>query len=198
MREIVKRLVDDNHQVTILTAHYPGSAPSETVGGVTFIRIAGSRYVQPFVCLAYYYRHLRNKYDVIVEVVNTAPYFTPFFKGSSRSVLFYHQLARQIWFHETPFPLSVVGYYILEPVATFLLGRSGSRAITISSSTKSDLMRFGFRDKNISIISEGIEIEPVKNLASVKKYAIPTLLSFGAIRPMKRTLDQVKAFELAK
>jgi glycosyltransferase involved in cell wall biosynthesis len=44
---------------------------------------------------------------------------------------------------------------------------------------------------------EGIELQPTKQLppANLNK---PTLLSFGAVRPMKRTLDIVRAFEFAK
>jgi len=72
------------------------------------------------------------------------------------------------------------------------------KTITISESTKKDLQRVGHKAKNIFIISEGIELTPIKSLESVTKFANPTLLSFGAIRPMKRTLDIVIAFEIAK
>lgn len=59
-------------------------------------------------------------------------------------------------------------------------------------------MRYGFDSKRIEIIPEGIDIEPLESLESVEKYETPTLLSLGAIRSMKRTLDQLRAFEIAK
>lgn len=59
-------------------------------------------------------------------------------------------------------------------------------------------MRYGFKAENISIVSEGIEIAPASDIASITKYQNPTLLSLGSVRPMKQTLDIVKAFDIAK
>jgi glycosyltransferase involved in cell wall biosynthesis len=58
-------------------------------------------------------------------------------------------------------------------------------------------MRNGFRSNNIHIIPEATNLPPVRSLSTVTKERRPTLLSLGSIRPMKRTLDQVKGFELA-
>lgn len=198
MHELSKRLIADGHDVTILTVQYPGAKTIETIDGIEIIRVGKSRYLHPFVAALYYMRHLRNRYDIVIEVVNTAPYMSPFYKGKARSILFYHQLARQVWFYEAPFPISAVGYLVLEPVATLLLGLSNTMTITVSESTKKDLMRFHFNKENIHIISEGITLRPVKNLEDITKYKDPTALIFGAARTMKRTLDQVKAFEIAK
>ncbi len=59
-------------------------------------------------------------------------------------------------------------------------------------------MRHGFKAENISIISEGIELEPLTDIAAAKKFDHPTILSLGSIRPMKRTLDILRGFELLK
>jgi hypothetical protein len=53
------------------------------------------------------------------------------------------------------FPLNVLGY-ALEPIYLWLL--RDRKVITISESTKSDLLRYGFKPGNVSIVSEGIEI----------------------------------------
>lgn len=92
-------------------------------------------------------------------------------------------------------PFSLIGY-IAEPFYLWLL--RNSKVITVSESTKKDLIKYGFKDHNIEIISEGIEMKPIKTLSAAKKFDKPTLLSLGSLRPMKRTLDQVKAFEMAK
>jgi glycosyltransferase involved in cell wall biosynthesis len=93
------------------------------------------------------------------------------------------------------FPLNLIGY-LLEPI--YLWSLSDRKVVTVSESTKKDLMRFGFKAENINIISEGIEIEPVTDLESIKKFDQPTILSLGTIRAMKRTGDIVRAFEIAK
>ncbi|HSX00246.1 MAG TPA: glycosyltransferase family 4 protein [Patescibacteria group bacterium] len=198
LRELSKRLVADGHQVTFLTARPAGFAAHERLDGIEVIRIGRNRYLHSFQALLYYMRHLRGKFDVVVEVVNTAPYFGVLFGGGAKTFLFYHQLAREVWFHETKSPLSQVGYYALEPLATRLLAHSHAPLITISNSTLQDLGHFGFSESGSAIITQGIELEPLLSLRGIRKLPEPTMLSFGAMRAMKRTLDQVKAFELAK
>lgn len=198
LRELSKRLVADGHKVTYLTAKYPGAPAHEMLDGIEVIRVGRNRYLHSFQALGYYVRHLRGKYDVVVEVVNTAPYFGVLFKGRGKAFLFYHQLAREVWFHETKSPLSGLGYHALEPLATRLLARTHTPLITISNSTLRDLGRYGFRDHEAHVITQGIELEPLPTLRGIRKFPEPTVLSLGAMRAMKRTLDQIKAFELAK
>lgn len=196
--ELSKRLVHDGHEVTWLTSGYMGSRKNDQIDGINIIRIGSNRYLHSFQALMYYVRKMRNTFDIVIEVVNTAPYFSVFFGKKSKRFLFYHQLAREIWFYETKAPLSQFGYYILEPLATRLLAHSNVPVITVSNSTKLDLARYGFKPNKIHIISEGIELEPIKDPDSIKKYRYPTLLSLGSMRAMKRTIDQIKAFEIAK
>lgn len=199
LHELAKRQVADGHSVTILTALYPGAVPQEDLDGMHIIRLRGNRYVQPFVTLPYYLRHMRGKFDVVIEAVNTAPYFTPFFRGKAKSVLLYHQLARQIWFYEAPLPIAAVGFAVLEPMATFMLGKSPATTITVSNSTQADLRRFGFNPQRMHIISEGIQRTPLPKLDKLSnKYQRPTLFAHGSMRAMKRMLHQIQAFEIAK
>jgi glycosyltransferase involved in cell wall biosynthesis len=198
LRELIKRQVAEGHNVTLLTAKHAGAPSREKLDGIDVIRVGNNRFIHPLQALSYYLRHLRGRYDLIIETVNTAPYFSLWFRGKAKAFAFYHQLARDIWFQETKAPLSHLGYYVLEPVATWLLARAKAPLITISDSTKRDLARFGWNQKHTHLISEGIEIEPVANLSKVKKYDQPTMLAFGTLRGMKRNLDQVEAFEIAK
>ncbi len=198
LRELIQRQVREGHHVTLLTARHPGAKARETMDGIEVIRIGSNRYLHPLQALVYYMRHLRGRFDLMIETVNTAPYFSLLFRGKTKGYALYHQLARQVWFHESKSPLSQLGYYVIEPFATWLLGRAGTPLITVSESTKQDLARFGWSSNNAHLISEGIEIEPVADLSLVEKYDQPTMLSLGALRGMKRTLDQVQAFEIAK
>jgi glycosyltransferase involved in cell wall biosynthesis len=179
-RELTKRLVAEGHTVTIL-------------------RVGSNRYVHPPLAGLYYLRHLRNRFDVVVEEVQgTAPYFAALFGRAARRFLFYHQLGRKNWLHEVKPPFSYAGYYILAPIATRLVALSRASVITVSESTRDVLAHYGFKAARTRIISEGLTVAPLKNLSRVKKYNRPTILSLGAMRAMKRTIDQVKAFEIAK
>ncbi len=198
LRELMKRQVAEGHTVTLLTARHGESQATETLDGVHIIRVGTNRYVHSFQALAYYLRHLRGTFDLVIETVNTAPYFSLFFRGKSKGIALYHQLAREIWYFETRKPFSHFGYYVLEPLATRLLALARAPLITVSESTKRDLARFGWHPSRTHIISEGIEIKPVVRLEDVCKYPQPTMLSLGAMRGMKRTTDQLQAFEKAK
>lgn len=195
---LMKRLVADGHTVTLVTARYPGSSATDVVDGVNIIRVGRSRYTHSFVALWYYLTKLRNQFDAVVETVNTAPYLTSLFPGTARHILFYHMLAKEIWMYETSFPLNFLGRYILEPVANWLQSRTSSTVITVSQSSKDDLIASGFDANAIHIVSEGIELAPVASLAHVKKYTNPTILSLGAVRAMKQTDQIVTAFEILR
>lgn len=188
---ILRRLALEGHDVTLLTADYPEARDNDE--GVKIIHIGG-RFSVYWKTWRYYRKHIRGKADLVIDEMNTIPFFAGWYAGT-RSIMMVHQLARQIWFYQLPWWLGWVGY-LLEPLYLRLLSKQ--KVITVSQSTKKDLMRYGFKPENIRIISEGIEIDRLKSLDGIEKYEQPTMLSLGAQRAMKRTLDQVKAFEAAK
>jgi glycosyltransferase involved in cell wall biosynthesis len=157
----------------------------------------GNRFTVYYEAYKYYKNNLKNKvdFDLIVEEVNTIPFFSKFYAKPKKHYLFFHQLAREIWFYQMMFPISLIGY-LLEPLYLYLLSKS--KVITISGSTKNDLIKYNFKKENISIVSEGVDVKAVADLNTVQKYIDPTLLSLGAVRPMKRTHDILKAFEISK
>lgn len=197
--EISRRLIAEGHQVTLLTTNYPGAKAEAEIPGLQIIRVGSSRYTHPFQALWYYIRHLRNKYDTVIEEVNGgAPYFAVFFGRKSARHMLYHQLGRINWFYEIPAPFSYLGYYCLVPFATRLVSLARTPLITVSESTKQEMAKFGFSKAATNIISEGIPIPPVDSLQKIQKFPEPTVLSHGSMRAMKRTIDQIKAFEIAK
>lgn len=197
--ELCKRLVAEGHTVTLLTSDYDGAKSEHSLKGVHVIRIGKHRALHPYRALLYYIRHLRNKFDIVIEEVNGgAPYFSVFFGKKSMRYMLYHQLGRINWLYEVKPPFSYVGYHLLVGSATRLASLAGVPLITVSESTKRELATYGFKPHKTHIISEGTHIEPLKDLRAVKKYSEPTVLVHGGMRAMKRTLDQVKAFELAK
>jgi len=191
--EIAKRLVKDGHNVTLLVGGYENCKNEETINGYKVIR-SGNKLTTYYSSYKHFKHKLQNWADVIIEEVNTIPYFTQYYTKAKR-VLIIHQLARAVWFYEMKFPLNIIGY-ILESIYVRLLNKN--KVITISSSTKNDLKKVGFIDNNIDIISMGTDIKPVLTLDNLEKFSEPTIISLGRITSMKKTIDQVKAFEIAK
>lgn len=191
--EIAKRLIKEGHEIIFITAGFPGSVSKSNKYGYKVVRLGNKWTVYPLAFL-YYKKHLKNWPDVVIDEYQAIPFFTKLYVRQSK-FLFVHQLARNLWFYQMFFPINFLGY-VLEPL--FLKFISNQKVITISESTKQDLIKYGFKNENIKIISEGIEIDPIKDLSFIKKNKTPTLLSLGSIRPMKRTDHIIKAFEIAK
>jgi len=197
--ELARRLVADGHSVLFVVGGFKGGAQEEERDGFKIIRL-GNRYFVYLQAYRYYRKNLVGWADLVIDEINTVPFFAKFYV-KEKNILFVHQLSRVIWFYEMFFPLSLVGY-LLEPLYLRLL--SDRQVITVSESSRQDLLEHGFKKENISIISEGIKLAPVRELESYLpagrqvKYEAPTILCLGAVRPMKRTLDIVEAFLIAK
>jgi len=193
--ELLKRLADNGHRATLLTARFKGCKTREIIDGYEIIRVGGGWSVY-WRAYRYYKKNLAGKFDLVIDEVNTIPFFAKFYvKG--KNILFIHQLCREIWFYQMFFPLNFIGY-LAESIYLRLL--RDKKVVTVSDSTKKDLLKYGFREENIYIISEGIEIEPLGDLPPAEeiKEKNPTILFLGAVRPMKRPDHVIRAFERAK
>lgn len=191
---LLTRLAKDGHEVILLTSKPDGLSDEETVDGYKIIR-SGSRYSVYSHAKKYYKQHLSGWADIVIDETNTIPFFASKYTKKP-TVMFVHQLARKVWFYQMTWPLSWVGY-LAEPLYLRLL--NNERVITISESTKQDLIKTaGFKPENINIITQGNSSTPLPTLEGITKYPEPTLLSLGSVRPMKGTINIVKAYEHAK
>lgn len=193
--ELAKRLAADGHEITLLVAGFPGAPSEESLDGYRIIRV-GKRFTVYWHAWRYYKKNLKGKYDLVIDEMNTLPFFAHFY-AKEPVILFVHQLAREIWFYETPFPVSVIGY-VLEVIYLRILGLVSKKILTISESSRRDLIKHGFKPEHIFIIGEGIQIRPVEDIDSSRKYEKPTILSLGRVGPMKRIDHIIKTFEIAK
>lgn len=192
--EIMDRLVRDGHKVKHLTARYSNSLKNEITPLGIEIHRAGSRYsVYTATRKQYKEQRLDSWAEIVIDEMNTIPFAAAFYSRAPKKALFAYQLAREVWFYQMIFPLSVIGY-VFEPLMLRTVSKRYPITITESDSSARDLKRHGF--KNVSVIHVGVALSPLK-LAPQKKLN-GLILSLGAIRPMKRTLHAVKAFEMAR
>jgi glycosyltransferase involved in cell wall biosynthesis len=191
---IAKRLAREGHEVVLLVGGFPGCQPEEIIDGYKIIRL-GNRWTVYWKTYRYYCKNLKGWADLVIEEINTIPFLVQLYAKDKKRILFFHQLCRKIWFYEMFFPLNVIGY-LLEPLYLYFMRKNS--VITVSESTKKDLLRFGFDRRKVYIIPEAIEMFTVEEPTRVEKYSNPTLLSLGALRPMKRTIHQIEAFNIAK
>ena len=201
---ILKKLKKD-YEITVWSSAYPNCKRFEKIDGIQYVRMGSKRFnfIGPynwrvyFTVFRYYWFTNKRKidFDIVIEQINNIPFLFSLY-GKKNTIIHINQLCRENWFFQVPWPLSLIGYYVFEPVYLWLLRTK--KVITISQSTKKDLIKFGFKKENIFVIPIGINLSPVKTLATIKKFSDFSLLSLGNIREMKRTYDQIKAFEIAK
>lgn len=192
-REVAKRWVEWGHQVTLFTSEFEGCKREEVVDGVRIVRAAGKYGVYRWARKLYRKRFSKEGFDVVVDEINTRPFFAPkFVNGDERVVALIHQLAREYWFYETRFPLNYVGYYFLED--RWLRNYVGVPTITVSESTKKDLEEIGF--KRVFVVPEGLNFRPLDEVP--EKEAHPVVVYVGRLKRAKRPDHAIRAFKIVK
>jgi glycosyltransferase involved in cell wall biosynthesis len=187
--EVSRALVARGHAVTLHAAAVEGRPDRELVEGVEIVR-GGSRLGVYRAARRFWSRQPRGSYDIVIDEINTRPFLTPRWIRDTAIVALIHQLAREIWFYETPFPVSVFGRYVLEP--WWLRAYRAVPAMTVSTSSAESLARY-HRWRDLTVIPEGSDPHPVPE---VPKEADPTVVFLGRLVAMKRPDDAVSAFRL--
>jgi glycosyltransferase involved in cell wall biosynthesis len=188
--EVGRALVVRGHQVTLFASSVDGRPTCETVGGVEIVR-QGSR-LGVYRAARRFWSRRRGDFDVVVDEINTRPFLTPHWVRDVPVVALIHQLAREIWFSETPFPLALLGRYVLEP--WWLRAYRDVPALTVSPSSAESLARYhGWRD--VTIVPEGSTPHAVP---PVSKEDVPTVVFLGRLVAMKRPQDAIAAFSLLR
>jgi glycosyltransferase involved in cell wall biosynthesis len=189
--EIARGLVERGHSVTLFAAAVEGRPEHETVAGVEIVRRGGKLGVYR-AARKFWNAEGSGTFDVVIDEINTRPFLTPRWIGDTPVIALIHQLAREIWFDETPFPVSFLGRYLLEP--WWLRSYRGVPALTVSRSSAQSLERH-HRWRDVSVIPEGYTPHP---LPAVAKEAEPTVVFLGRLVAMKRPEDAIGAFGLLK
>jgi glycosyltransferase involved in cell wall biosynthesis len=192
-REVAKRWVKWGHEVTLFTSEFPNCRREEVLDGVRVVR-AGRRYLVYWEAKRHYRKRFSKEgYDVVIDEVNTRPFLTPrFVNNGEKIVALIHQLAREYWFYETPFPLSYIGYHFLED--RWLRNYVDVPTVTVSESTRRDLLDLGF--KKVFVVPVGLNFTPLSEVPEKEKY--PVIAYAGRLKRAKRVDHAIRAFKIVK
>jgi glycosyltransferase involved in cell wall biosynthesis len=192
-REVLTRWAEAGHDVTLFTAEFPGSLKEEVLDGVKVVRSGGRFGVYGEAKKFYAKRFRAEGFDVVVDEINTRPFFAPKFVDNGEKVVgFIHQLAREYWFYEMPFLVSHIGYHFLED--RWLRCYVNVPTVTVSESTQQDLAELGF--KRIFVVPEGLNFKPLGVFP--EKLVRPVVVYAGRLKRAKRPDHAVKAFNIVK
>jgi glycosyltransferase involved in cell wall biosynthesis len=182
--KVAEGLIRLGHQVTFFSASVGGAPTEEMVNGVQVVR-RGSRF-SVYIEARRFFRANTKNFDVILEEVNTRPFFA-YSWGSIPVVSMIHQVAKEVWKYEAPFPVSLIGRYVFEP--RWLQKLSGTHVMTLSPSSAESLIEYGI--KNSVVVLPGSDDEVVQKSP---KNEVPTVVFLGRVVPTEHPVHEVGAF----
>ncbi|HEX5977017.1 MAG TPA: glycosyltransferase family 4 protein [Nitrososphaeraceae archaeon] len=188
--EVMKRLANRGCEMTLFTSRFRDCQLNENINGVDIIR-EGNKYTV-YKEAKNYLKAYKDHYDVIIDEINTVPFFVPKSVREKKVIAVIHQLAREFWFYETKFPVNYVGYYYLEK--KWLSNYKNTITLALSNSTKIDLEELGF--KRVFVVPPGLNVTPLSNVK--EKEANPTVVFMGRLKKAKLPHHALKAFSIIK
>ncbi|MBS7252125.1 MAG: glycosyltransferase family 4 protein [Candidatus Freyarchaeota archaeon] len=193
LHEIFKRVVQCGHQVTLLASKYDGCNEEEVIDGIKIIRI-GTKFTFPFFVFFHYISKFgfgKYDFDFIIEDISKIPVFTPMYvKKPLVSII--HHLHEKTLFRELPFLIAIFAYFCELLVPLFY---RKNPIITVSESTKNELISRGVPRENIKIIYNGINHNLFTPGTKAKK---PLIVYVGRVKKYKQLEDLIKAFKIVK
>jgi glycosyltransferase involved in cell wall biosynthesis/O-antigen/teichoic acid export membrane protein len=190
LQSVAREWVRRGHQVTVFSAAVAGRPAEELVDGVRVIR-RGGRIGVYREARRYWRREGAGQYDLVLDCVNTRPFRCPRFVRDVPVMALIHQVAREVWHYETPWPIALVGRYLLEPF--WLRAYRDVAVVTVSESSRQSLAEYGLRQ--VTVVPEGwVPAFP----APVEKEPVPTVVFIGRLSANKRPEHAIAAFGLAR
>lgn len=181
--EQAKRWVTMGHEVTIFCGDdYNNKLPDEeTIDNIRLYR-KGNRFTVYLWGCWYYFTKFRGKFEILIDVINGIPFFTPLYSGLPKAAFVYHVHGKQ-FFYEVPFPLNFVGYLIERYL--FPIVYRHIHIVAISKTTKRNLQKIGLNKKNISLLYCGVN-GSTRTTKHTAKFSKPTILYLGRVKKYKR------------
>ncbi|MBR6147703.1 MAG: glycosyltransferase family 4 protein [Lachnospiraceae bacterium] len=187
--QMMKCLDEQNYEFICFGPHYDGVIDYEKIDNITYIR-KGNTFSVIFHAFSYYRKH-RNEIDYVINQCNTHNFFTRFWVPSKKRIFYIHQLTREIWDINVHFPFSKIGKY-LENLSLKL--NKNDYTITVSESTKRDLIGLGFNPDKIVIIYNAVDNSIIKEFIDDNKDANQDFIYVGRYSKYKGIDAAVEAF----
>lgn len=189
--QIMKRLVDKGHEVTVFSSMFEDGLQEECIDGVTVVR-SGSRYTV-YRKARHFYLSTKIRYDVVIDEINTIPFMTPrFVTRGERIVALIHQLAREFWYYEMPYPIAWMGHNYFE--RKWLNRYRDIQTVTVSDSTRKELVELGF--KNVTIVPNGLNVTRLSDVPA--KTPHPSMIFVGRMKRAKCPHHAIEAYRILK
>lgn len=192
--EHAKGWVKAGHKVTLFTSSYLGCKTEERKDGLRIKRSGNQVFGVHLEAFKWYVSQREEKFDLVIDQFHGIPFFTPLFV-KEKKLAFIHEVAKEVWsLNPWPWPFNLIPKIIgstLEHLV-FKLFYKKIPFITVSQSTKKDLIEWGILSNNITVIHNGLEKMQSKIVLSKDKHNI--LVFLGALAKDKGIEDALEIF----
>lgn len=191
LQEIFKRIAKKGHEIVLVSSKFNGCEGFEVIDGIKIIRI-GNKFNFNFAAIFYYLTKLRKEhFDVVVDDISKIPLCTPLYIKKPLIAIVLHIHGRTL-FRELPF---FMASYVWLSEKILIPFYKTKKIISISESTKKELVEMGISAKSVAVIHSGIMNH--ENM-SYTKSKDPLVVYVGRIKAYKQLDHLIKAFKIAK
>ena len=194
--EHAKGWVKAGHNITLFTSFFKGCKEFDLIDGIKIIRRGRQMFGVQWEAFKWYLFGKHPKFDLIIDQFHGIPFFTPIYI-KERKLAFIHEATKEVWgLNPWPKPFNLFPA-ILGRLAEPLIFKFFYQKIpfmTVSDSTKIDLIDWGIPKENITVIHNGVSIP--KKINHPPKEKDPTVIFLGAISKDKGIEDALEVFSI--
>lgn len=178
--EVCRLWAEAGIEVVMRTSFAQGHPTRVRRDGYQVIRKAGRYLVFPRAAASESFRRY-GRSDALVEIWNGMPFFSPVWAAGRPRVVVMHHVHADMWKMVLPPNLARLGDTLESKVAPRLYRRS--RMITLSPSSKAEMLDIGFRDDLVEVVPPGID---PRFAPGGTRSATPLVVAVGRLVPVKR------------
>lgn len=193
--EHAKAWVKAGHNVTLFTSFFKGAKAKEVIDEVKIIRKGNVVLGVHLAAFFWFLFKKHDKYDLVIDQFHGIPFFTPLYIRS-RKLAFIHEVAKEVWkYNPWPKPLNLIPYVLgtlFEPMIFKFIYKT-IPFMTVSESTRDDLLAWKIPRKNITVIHNGVEKNQIPKSQTIKEMK-KTAIYLGAVSEDKGVFDAIYSF----
>jgi len=150
--EIFRRLASRQFEITLTATSFPGGARETESDGIRIRRLGRIRYYYPRAVANCARETRRGRYDVVVECLNKLPFYAPLYSAVPVLAIAHHLFGESA-FLQVSWPVAAT-VWAMERMIPLLY--RGVPFVSISESTRQDLIARGIRPEHIAVQHCGI------------------------------------------
>ena len=181
VEQVAAGLADRGVDVTLFCARSKGAAASEVRDGYRIVR-RGGRFTVYLWAALYIATRRFGPFDHVLEVQNGMPFLATLCTRRPVTVLVHH-VHREQWSVVMPRRRAQVGWWLESRVAPWVNRRNDY--VTVSHSTKAELVALGVREQAIRIVHNGFSAAPA-GAPAVRWSSSPSVVVLGRLVPHKQ------------